>query len=123
MFSLQEAETHEEWLKEARYGEHTPETLEYGIELHLSIDHSMHPTRLQNVFRMMDKYPTISVLRARAFLVMTHDMQTVALAGRGLSGTWPAWWAAIPKETAAGLEEEIKPLWHEPFGDRRQEIG
>ena len=30
-FSMEDAEKHEEWLKEARVGEHVPETLEYGI--------------------------------------------------------------------------------------------
>jgi G3E family GTPase len=30
LFSLTEAETHARWLKEARIGEHTPETIEYG---------------------------------------------------------------------------------------------
>ena len=30
LFSLTEVETHARWLKEARIGEHTPETIEYG---------------------------------------------------------------------------------------------
>ncbi len=30
LFSLSEAEKHDGWLKEARIGEHTPETVEYG---------------------------------------------------------------------------------------------
>eukprot|EP00949_MAST-11_sp_MAST-11-sp1_P003878 g3878.t1 len=130
LFSLQEAETHEEWLKEARYGEHTPETLEYGIgSFTFRSITPMHPARLQNVFRMMDKCqaPFDTVLRAKGFFWIAnhHDMQTVfALAGRRSSlDPGPAWWAAIPKEDwPAGLEEEIKPLWHEPFGDRQQEI-
>eukprot|EP00957_Ditylum_brightwellii_P086576 6586807-Ditylum_brightwellii.AAC.1 len=31
LFSMTEAEKHEGWLQEARIGEHTPETEEYGI--------------------------------------------------------------------------------------------
>ena len=31
LFSMSEAEKHDGWLKEARIGEHTPETIEYGI--------------------------------------------------------------------------------------------
>ena len=31
LFDLSQAEQHPEWLKEARVGEHTPETVEYGI--------------------------------------------------------------------------------------------
>ena len=49
---------------------------------------------------------------------------TFALAGRRSSlDPGPAWWAAIPKEDwPASLQEEIQPLWHEPFGDRQREI-
>jgi len=35
----------------------------------------------------------------------------------------PAWWASINKDMwPEGLENDIIPLWHEPYGDRQQEL-
>lgn len=36
LFSLSEAEKNDKWLKEARFGEHTPETVEYGASLRMN---------------------------------------------------------------------------------------
>ena len=129
-FSLAEAETHEEWLKEARIGEHTPETVEYGI--HSFTFRSLrpfHPARLQKAFAQMEARaaPFDTLLRAKGFawLATRCDIQGIfAFAGRRCSlEPGPIWWAAVPKNEWPGyLEEMIKPLWHEPFGDRQQEI-
>ena len=49
-----EAEKHDEWLKEARIGEHVPETIEYGIHsFTFRSRRPMHPERLQKAFDMM----------------------------------------------------------------------
>ena len=35
----------------------------------------------------------------------------------------PSWWAALPREEwPEGLEEDIRPLWHEQHGDRSSEL-
>jgi G3E family GTPase len=50
LFSLSEAEESEQWLKEARYGEHTPESEEYGIQgFTFKARRPFHPQRLRDV--------------------------------------------------------------------------
>ena len=129
-FSLAEAEKHEEWLKEARVGEHVPETVEYGI--HSFTFRSLrpfHPTRLLMAFQMMEKRepPFDTLLRAKGFawLATRCDVQGIfAFAGQRTSLVpGPVWWAAVPREEWPDyLEEIIEPLWHEPHGDRQQEL-
>eukprot|EP00936_MAST-01D_sp_MAST-1D-sp1_P000190 g190.t1 len=48
LFALSKAEQHPEWLKEAREGEHVPETEEYGISsFTFRSDRPFHPERFQ----------------------------------------------------------------------------
>ena len=64
-------------------------------------------------------------LKGIAWLATRHWQQAhAALAGTqfGLS-PGPAWWAALPRdEWPEGLEEDIRPLWHEQHGDRSSEL-
>ena len=129
-FSISEAAQHKEWLKEARTGEHVPETIEYGIHSFTFRSHRpMHPKRFHQIFDQMAvrEPPFDTLLRAKGFAwLATHcEVQAVfALAGQKCSlvpGT--LWWGAIPKdEWPEGLEEAIAPLWKEPYGDRQQEL-
>jgi G3E family GTPase len=49
LFSLSEAEENAQWLKEARHGEHTPETIEYGIQGYtFKARRPFHPQRLHD---------------------------------------------------------------------------
>ncbi len=129
-FSMEEAAEHEEWLKEARVGEHVPETVEYGIHSFTFRSlRPMHPGRLHSAFELMatHKPPYSKLLRAKGFvwLATHHDAQGV-FAHAGQSCTLvpgPLWWATVEKDQwPEGLEEAIKPLWHEPYGDRQQEM-
>jgi len=129
-FSMKEAARHEEWLKEARIGEHVPETVEYGIQsFTFRALRPMHPERLQLTLEAMSQHraPFDSVLRAKGFiwLATRNDLQAiVSLAGQQctlLPG--PHWWAILPQDQwPSGLAEAISPLWHEPHGDRQQEV-
>ena len=52
LFSLSEAELNDQWLKEARHGEHNPESEEYGIRgFTFKARKPFHPERLADLLR------------------------------------------------------------------------
>jgi G3E family GTPase len=54
LFSMQKAEEHPDWLKEARIGEHTPESVEYGISsITFRARRPFNTARFQEVARIM----------------------------------------------------------------------
>ena len=56
LFDLNDAAKHPEWLKEARIGEHTPETDEYGISsFTFRASRPFHPARLHAAGELMAK--------------------------------------------------------------------
>jgi len=133
LFSMNEAEKHQRWLKEERIGEHNPETVEYGID---SFSYRAHkpffPHMLHNALdAMINKtsppFDKSIVLRAKGFVWLANFPQLqgdFSLAGHHFS-LLPGnpWWAEIDKEHwPPNLEEAITPLWKEPYGDRQQEI-
>eukprot|EP00584_Thalassiosira_punctigera_P024831 CAMPEP_0172555256 /NCGR_PEP_ID=MMETSP1067-20121228/58321_1 /TAXON_ID=265564 ORGANISM="Thalassiosira punctigera, Strain Tpunct2005C2" /NCGR_SAMPLE_ID=MMETSP1067 /ASSEMBLY_ACC=CAM_ASM_000444 /LENGTH=963 /DNA_ID=CAMNT_0013343771 /DNA_START=275 /DNA_END=3163 /DNA_ORIENTATION=- len=132
LFSMTEAEKHDGWLKEARIGEHTPETVEYGItSFTYRAIRPFFPHRLRDALEaMIDKAPPFDesvVLRAKGFVWLATFPQLqgdFSLAGHHFS-LLPGnpWWAEIDKEHwPSDLEEAIAPLWNEKHGDRQQEI-
>lgn len=133
LFSMTEAEKHEGWLQEARIGEHTPETLEYGISsFTYRALKPFHPARLMDTLdTLTDETADASnggtILRAKGFLWLVDSPELqgeFSFAGNQytvLAGN--PWWAAIDRcEWPEGLAENIAPLWHEPHGDRQQEM-
>eukprot|EP00977_Amphora_coffeiformis_P005843 scaffold1225_cov164-Amphora_coffeaeformis.AAC.19 len=133
LFSMKDAEKQEGWLQEARIGEHTPETEEYGIRsftyraLKPFSPHRFHQVLQGMLDQSIDKLKDCKILRAKGFvwLATGHPLQgDFSLAGsqfRLLPGN--PWWAEIDKSNwPETLEEAIAPLWHEPYGDRQQEI-
>lgn len=133
LFSMAQAESFEGWLKEARVGEHVPETVEYSISsFTYRALRPFHPERLHHALETLihepeSLSPTCRVLRSKGFvwLASCNDLQgDFSLAGKNYS-LLPGnpWWAVIDKEDwPANLERDIAPLWHEPHGDRQQEI-
>mmetsp|Transcript_26939 Transcript_26939/g.40460 ORF Transcript_26939/g.40460 Transcript_26939/m.40460 type:complete len:1047 (-) Transcript_26939:411-3551(-) len=133
LFSMSEAEKHEEWLREARIGEHTPETEEYGIgSFTFRAIKPFYPHKLNEVLEaMLDKmqppFDSSVILRAKGFVWMANCPQLqgeFSLAGNHFS-LLPAnpWWAEIDEaDWPANLKSDIASLWHEPHGDRQQEI-
>lgn len=133
LFSMSEAEKHEGWLQEARIGEHTPETEEYGIgSFTFRAIKPFHPHKLNQVLEVMleettPPFDTSTVLRAKGFIWLANFPQLqgdFSLAGNHFS-LLPGnpWWAEIDKnDWPENLEHDIAPLWHEPHGDRQQEI-
>ena len=132
LFSMSEAEKHEGWLKEERIGEHTPETIEYGISsFTYRARRPFWPHKLQvTIEAMLEKtYPFDKslILRAKGFMWLASFSQIqgdFSLAGNHFSIVpGNPWWAEIDKEHwPKGLEEALTPLWREPHGDRQQEI-
>lgn len=132
LYSLSDSEKHDGWLKEARIGEHTPETLEYGISsFTYRARKPFWPHKLDLVLEeMLNKAPPFDrsiVLRSKGIVWLasfTGIQGEFSLAGNHfnlLPGN--PWWAEIDKEHwPKGLEDAIAPLWREPYGDRQQEI-
>ena len=132
LFSMSEAEKHEGWLQEARIGEHTPETEEYDVSsFTFRALKPFHPIRLHAALEgMLAKTPPYDesiILRAKGFIWLANFPQLqgdFSLAGNHytlLPGN--PWWAEIDKQDwPENLERDIAPLWHEPYGDRQQEI-
>lgn len=133
LFSMADAERHEGWLQEARVGEHTPETEEYGISsFTYRATKPFWPHALHKALSEMTAPSTTSssqsvVLRAKGFVWFANCPQLqgdLSIAGSQctvLPGN--PWWAEIDKaDWPKNLERDIAPLWHEPYGDRQQEI-
>jgi G3E family GTPase len=115
------------WLKELQgFGNHTPESEEYGISSFVyRARRPFHPRRLWDTLEEGWE----GVLRAKGFvwLATKHDLIGVySQAGNcvTLEAERP-WYAALPKynwpEDEASLRA-IANLWQEPFGDRMQEV-
>jgi G3E family GTPase len=133
LFSMSEAEKHEGWLQEARYGEHTPETEEYGIgSFTYRATRPFLPHKLDTVLKNLlggfeAPFDSSNVIRAKGFIWLANCPQLqgeFSLAGNHYS-LLPGnpWWAEIDKSHwPENLERDIGPLWHEPYGDRQQEI-
>ena len=128
-FSLRTAETHPNWLAEAREHEHLPETIEYGISSFIyRAKRPFHPQRLHAAFCSRPRPGALAnLLRLKgiAWIATRHSQQAhAALAGTQFSlDPGPPWWDAIPRELwPETLEDDIKPRWHEEHGDRQTEL-
>ena len=131
-FSLQKAEQHTRWLAEARKGQHTPETDEYGISSFVfRARRPFHPERLEAALgggRPRAAHCALAnLLRLKgvAWLAPWDANQAhAALAGTQLVvAPGPLWWAATPpEEWPKGLKSQIDELWHEDCGDRQTEL-
>lgn len=130
LFSLKEAEKAPQWLKEARIGEHKPESVEFGISnFTFRAVRPFHPDRLHSLVIDIESKNGVmaTVLRMKGFTWFANHMEgqgIVAFAGRNFSITPGAfWWATIDRESwPTGLSDAITPLWHEPYGDRQNEL-
>jgi len=124
LFDHERAASYAGWAKELA-GLHTPETEEYGISSFVyRARRPFHPERLQAF--LQSEWP--GVLRSKGFFWLATRMTEV--------GSWsqagPAchigragyWWAAVERRAWPDGDDltEIEAHWHEPYGDRRQEL-
>ena len=128
-FSLQQAEEHPKWLAEAREHEHAPETLEYGISSFIyRAKRPFHPERLHTALGSRPRPGALSrLLRLKGigWIASQHNLQAhAALAGtQFLLSPGGPWWAALERESwPDGLEEDMRQLWDEEYGDRGIEL-
>jgi len=125
LFDFDRAAEHAGWLKEMR-GTHVPETEEYGIgSFVFRARRPFHPQRLWDALH--ENWP--GVLRAKGFFWLASRFEVVGLWQQ--AGTQcrldPAgrWWADSPinewpQDKAS--RDRLLANWHDPFGDRRQEL-
>jgi hypothetical protein len=74
--------------------------------------------------------PCAGILRVKGFVWLANypDNQGNVSYVRGYQKSFrlklgSQWWASLPKSFwPAGLEEAIRPLWTEPYGDRQNEL-
>ncbi|KAJ8607189.1 hypothetical protein CTAYLR_007352 [Chrysophaeum taylorii] len=138
LFDLAEAEQHPDWLKEARVGEHPPETDEYGISsITFRSRRPLNVRRFEGLMASMERRAeeevvgggqshhrldaAARVLRAKGLVWLatqqSHWQQaTASLAGRHFTIAFGAPWSAAID--SRGTEA----LWQEPWGDRRTEL-
>lgn len=125
-FTMDGAERHEQWLKEAR-GEHKPETEEFGIKNFIyRRRRAFHPKRLGELLYTPGALPE-TVLRAKGYAWIASRPTFVGILScvgrlRSLSQGQP-WWAAMDRDLwPEGLWDHLKELWDERHGERSQEI-
>lgn len=126
LFDMEAARESPEWLRQARTGEHVPETEEYGIgHFVYRARRPFHPQRLMEFMQN----PPQRLLRSKGlFWIATQPSVACewSQAGKFLHyGAAGFWGAALPRDQWPEDEEAIREIednWAEPWGDRRQEI-
>ena len=127
LFDFDKAHEHPLWAKELYgFAQHAPETEEYGISSFVyRARRPFHPLRIHEA---LSELPP-GVIRAKGHFWIASRPDWVAefsLAG-AMSSVTPLgrWWAAVPRTRWPTHPEglaQVKRLWAEPWGDRRQEL-
>ena len=146
LFDMNAAAQHPDWLKEARIGEHTPETEEFGISsIVFKSRRPLSPKKLnaalhgltrngligENFAKLPTRTDGTNVVRAKGLVWLANERShwmrgEASLAGRRLAirlvGPWDAALRETRPEAAPPMPAALKAIWQEPFGDRRTEL-
>lgn len=128
LFDEEKAQGHPLWYKELYgFGDHQPETEEYGIESFVyRARRPFDPTRYHAFLTSggLDR-----VVRAKGFFWLATRplwLGELALAGSQItSSRLGRWWATIPKNQwpdDGSFEAHVRQHWDPVWGDRRQEL-
>lgn len=127
LFDFEKASRSAGWIRELE-GEHTPETLAYGIS---SFTYRTHiPFDANKLWAFLHEDSTWrGVIRSKGFFWVAADHRAVyewSQAG-GISNVNPMgmWWAAVPREQwphPQGHRPDEQRNWHPRFGDREQQL-
>jgi len=125
LFDMDHAAAHPGWLAE-QPGTHVPETEAYGISsLVFRSRRPLHPDRF---WRLVTGPAFKGVIRSKGFvwLATRHDWAGIWSSAGVVSSLEPggAWLATAAREDwPEGLDPaDVEAVWHEPWGDRRQEL-
>lgn len=122
-FDMEQAERNPRWMQEL-VGAHTPETEEYGIKSFVYRHRRpFHPARLHAAFQTGWQ----GVIRSKGWFWLATRPDYVgklSQAGGAMEvGAAGLWWASPDAPQASPeLMPHLREVWHEDFGDRRQEI-
>ena len=125
LFDFNEAQSYSGWAQELQGSgfTHTPETEEYGISSF--IYEARKPFDANKLLEALSKHP--EVIRAKGYnWFTTHPKIAIMLSVSGRQKTFsPAgeWWVEVPKdEWPEGIKEDLKSIWQDDIGDKRQEF-
>ena len=125
LFDMDHAASHPGWLAEAP-GTHVPESEEYGIVSR--VFRSRRPLHPQRFWNLITGPSFKGVIRSKGFvwLATRHDGAGIWSSAGVVSSLQPGglWLASSPRnEWPDDLDlADVQAIWHEPWGDRRQEL-
>ena len=127
LFDFEKAAQHPLWFKELNgFGDHVPETEEYGIRSF--VYRERRPFDPMKLKAFLDR-PWPGVVRTKGFFWLAtrpHHVGEISQAGAMMrTGKRGVWWASVPRhqwpdneQWRAAMRPYLDPMW----GDRRQEI-
>ena len=127
LFDFERAAQHPLWFKELNgFGDHVPETEEYGIRSF--VYRERRPFDPMKLKAFLDR-PWPGVVRTKGFFWLAtrpHHVGEISQAGAMVrTGKRGVWWASVPRhqwpdneQWRAAMRPYLDPIW----GDRRQEI-
>lgn len=130
LFNLAEAEQSAGWIEELNKEEHTPETLEYGIDSF--VFRNQKPFDAERFWSYVAESFPATIIRSKGlFWINSRPGEALSWGQAGGSlraDSAGAWWASMPfsERTMFGSfienQTQIEQDWHAFYGDRKNEL-